>query len=61
MNTATQFNNNWYKVATKDQYPWIRSEVAVFKRVGPFNWQELNVEFESVEDAVEYIKFAEMV
>lgn len=56
-----QLKNQWFKVATKAECPWIKGEAAVFKRVGPFNWEDVGVEFESLEDAKEYLKFHEVL
>lgn len=53
-----QSGKNFYKIATKSELPWLESEVAVFKRSGPFNWELVDIQIDSVEDAQEYIKYA---
>ena len=56
-----QTNKNCYKVATKAEHPWMENEVAVFKRIGPFNWKEIDIQISSVEDAEQFIKYADML
>jgi len=56
-----QQGKNWYKIGKKAQHPWIKQKIAVFKRKSPFSWDNVEIEFESVEDAKEYIKFADLI
>ncbi len=52
-----QSNNQWYKLATEKDLPGLDRPIAVFKRMAAFDWEQLDVHFDSKEDAVEFIKF----
>ncbi len=54
-------SNNWYKVVTKAEYAHINCEVAVFKRVASFTWIQVDMEFDTVEDAAKYVEFIDML
>jgi hypothetical protein len=56
-----QKGKNFYTVGTKAQQPWMDREIAVFKRVGPFTWEPLDMHFDTVEDAWDYINFIDLL
>lgn len=53
--------DNLYKIATQTEEPWVMYPVTIFKRVSSFNWQFVDVYFDSIEDAKEYIKYADII
>lgn len=57
----TKLERREYKVGTKVQYPWISSEVVIFKRVSPFRWIQLEIQPTTIEEAQEYIDNIDML
>lgn len=58
---TTQIGKSFYKIGTKSELPWIEGPAAVFKRVGPFNWENVGLVFDTIEDAQEYMSYLPML
>lgn len=56
-----QNKKDWFKVGTKADHPWTKRDVTVFKRISAFNWKELELNFDTVEQAVEFVKFSDAI
>ncbi len=56
-----QSDVNFYKVVTNKEYKALPRPIAVFKRVTAFVWEDVGLDFDTVEDAKEFVKYADML
>lgn len=53
-------NMNEYRISTKDSWSHQSGDIAVFKRTSYGFWKEMDIEFDSFEDAITFCnKFAD--
>lgn len=57
----SKYTDKWWSISTQAEFPYQVHPVMVLKRVGVFKWIEVDVCFDSVEDAQAYIEFADLL
>ena len=54
-------NNEWWEISLQDGFIYQPYPIMVLKRVGVFKWVEVDMAFDTIEDAEAYIEFADLL